>query len=1488
MPKIKKRTSAVFDDDSEELFGSSQVTELKMKKSRKSGGAEKENIQSEDLFTSPVKSKQKQRNNSLIKKPKDDDVLIDTSTFGEMVNGAGFILKKGDNSNLLSCDQAVFQRDLRRALRTHNIFSQEEAAKEFIKGLEAHIEDLMRLKWALHYTQTTIDCESARGGQQDSLIRLLLNIDPLQARLIQLLTEKLLEVAHDDTDSSVDVPRLILANLRWLEHVVDPEKLTTNVLELLEGSPTPVQKDLITFVPDIVDDSNHARVAEKLCELYSYETELTISILDALPNLTLAPESVENVRHSVLKTLQAAQPHHLPVIMYFILHHSSPSIAYQIASDIREKVHLPPENEAPSSQSSQRPQAAKGSSKEDAAYQVLFFRNIKMASLIHKYLINAWLKAINDVEEVKMFRPLDFLLLIVLYDAIPAKRKNIESIVRNKIRAGLFTNAMLEQTFECHPTVLSEYFESVKKIASLLTRSPEVNVRQYGKSIYRHSFSQLESYQRQVVVLALLGHLSDPECVRGAVLDLLVELAHSHTQYMMKYTIFIKGSLELVEGLSLGEIKRLLDVVSLLAYTDGAQAGLHDELHILIRKQITHSNIKYKRIGVMSAVLAVKNMIQDKDTSHNSTTSSSTSSVVPEGQIKEAENMLRLVMSSTESCPLATALFLDQMASTILRDGLHTRLEEWLSERTTTVFQDSFVIDYNVDARPPEGLLPISVSYNLEEEADEEGNAIVLNLAPMVYKAEQLRHNNPEYMDKLITMTPQFRLLRMVESHLNNGDLENIDALLGCPVYTPELSVYDKFDSLSQAEQHAAISCLFYTINWFRELINAFVTMKDPELKKKVFGRLRQVIELQKLLCRVAPLCPSYIPVLAVFDLDASQSLPALSVVNTGSKKNPGAKKGKKKAPAGKGKGKGKGAKDTEATQVGSQTQPSLSQTILPTQDGDDKEGKTDTQIADLSVYRPYLRELHIDVFFLLFRAVNLDIQLNSAEQLNLPELEFLLTELNLKLTQVFEAGTKRFSHLGKGTDKSIGHSCLMMFTPAEVAQQFHRYLKPVCVHLEKISGHFQSLLVDNDGILDAPGMFSDCLSPIVRVYTNLFQTLAIFFAWPGLQLEQHCNTLLLVLRTIAKKLEGDAAATMGKEALVTSVFTYIANFHESITNINTAMYSIKTLETLISLHSDEDLKEKLVEVIDGLLKREWYNLKGEKEKGAIFNSQISTLLQAYLVHSADQLSVVELLCSSALGELMEAPKGQNSTETFPTLNKQTLNIYYKTLLAYLCTGIKKSLAKFSSLSGADEERLEVWQTAIKVFHLLIVTLKKFDNRVLVGSCLKYSRGFLELFLRLGMPVMDRSLRTHKDEVLTLLKNLQGSTRFIQNICIHSKVTKDTSLTRYVPLLKRSLEMLLYRVKTMLAVNKCSGAFWMGNLKNRDLQGEEILSQSMRSDGSEDGEEGEEEEENAAEEEEQSDVELDEDEDQEIIKKDTTKGDEEEEETIRTNYSDSF
>lgn len=64
--------------------------------------------------------------------------------------------------------------------------------------------------------------------------------------------------------------------------------------------------------------------------LYDTTPELTPAILDALGHLTLAPDSLEDVRHSVLKSLQAARPEQLPVVVKFLLHNTPQTMAYQV------------------------------------------------------------------------------------------------------------------------------------------------------------------------------------------------------------------------------------------------------------------------------------------------------------------------------------------------------------------------------------------------------------------------------------------------------------------------------------------------------------------------------------------------------------------------------------------------------------------------------------------------------------------------------------------------------------------------------------------------------------------------------------------------------------------------------------------------------------------------------------------------------------------------------------------------------------------------------------------------------------------------------------------------------------------------------------------------------------------------------------------------------------------------------------------------------
>lgn len=85
----------------------------------------------------------------------------------------------------------------------------------------------------------------------------------------------------------------------------------------------------------------------------------------------------------------------------------------------------------------------------------------------------------------------------------------------------------------------------------------------------------------------------------------------------------------------------------------------------------------------------------------------------------------------------------------------------------------------------------------------------------------------------ILCLPSLFRLMRLV--HYNqNDDLSGIDALLGCAIIMPEIDVDLGIDHLDSDFIKIILDCYFHCANWFREIINAFVTQKCPILHQKV------------------------------------------------------------------------------------------------------------------------------------------------------------------------------------------------------------------------------------------------------------------------------------------------------------------------------------------------------------------------------------------------------------------------------------------------------------------------------------------------------------------------------------------------------------------------------------------------------------------------------------------------------------------------------
>lgn len=149
----------------------------------------------------------------------------------------------------------------------------------------------------------------------------------------------------------------------------------------------------------------------------------------------------------------------------------------------------------------------------------------------------------------------------------------------------------------------------------------------------------------------------------------------------------------------------------------------------------------------------------------------------------------------------------------------------------------------------------------------------------------------------------------------------------------------------------------------------------------------------------------------------------------------------------------------------------------------------------------------------------------------------------------------------------------------------------------------------------------------------------------------------------------------------------------------------------------------------------------------------------------------------------------------------------------------------------------------IKVHVALVNLTKSHEKSAVHAVAVKCGGKFVDTFLK-GMDFFQAKFEAHKDIIVSSVKELQKATRIVQTICAEAKGHKRMPVATKVPAVKRSMEKFIFCVKALLHGASNGSAFWMGNLKHKDLQGREVASQLYpEANGDEDEEDEEQEEE---------------------------------------------
>uniref|UniRef100_A0A803TXF0 FA complementation group D2 n=1 Tax=Anolis carolinensis TaxID=28377 RepID=A0A803TXF0_ANOCA len=1213
---------------------------------------------------------------------------------------------------LIAVDGAIFQKKLHQALRKHPSYPQ--VVEEFITGLESHIEN------------------------RDQFRNCLLPCVPVQNQEASVGSDGL------------NLPRLIVNQLKWLDRIVNSKELLSTIMQMICVSPLSIQHDIITSLPEILEDAQHSEVARELSSLLKEKTELTVPILDALSSLNLDLGLLSEVRDLVINGWDHTQVLENDIIISLVvLYFSLPASQVNVNQDCIK----------------------------------LLFEVIKSAIKFQKTILEGWIKVrITQTYSVLFYfhKVLDLIVLFLIYATNSKIKKQIERMLRNKIRSGCLREQLLRSAFRYHPLVMRDLFPAILSLAEVFVHSADSCIVSFGSYMYKQAFTAFDVYCQQEIVGALVTHAcgGNSEEVDVA-LDMLTDLVSLHTSSVVPYGVFLKSILDYMDNLSPQQIRKLFHILSVLAFSQGHRSShIQDDIHMVIRKQLSSTIPKYRRIGIIGALTMVGSMAAKRSKENGQILEQAQLS---KEQCRQITSLLELVYSSCGQIPQALALYYDELANLIQKGNMDLQI----------------LVGYITDDLYCAFLFPVKALYCLEDEESEA--TIAINLLPLVSQSYLNKHENEvtaKSKEKRIVspvcLSPFFRLLRLCISELNSGNLEDIDALLVCPLYLTNLEVGGKLDSLSKEEREFLCTLLFHALNWFHEVVNAFCRQNDAEIKGRVLARLQNITELQSLLEKVLAASPGYTPPLANFDSETVEGMPINNTVGTTKKKNKG----------------------NRFLQLGSTS-------VFPLQDSPGKESRT--SLIPLQSYSAYFRELDLEVFNILHCGLLtksiLDTEMHTKTreivQIGPAELLFLLEDLCRKLEHVLiPAPAKRAPFLkGKGK-RNAGFSHLCQRTSQEVIERVVEFLKPLCNHMENMHNFFQALMAENHGVVDGPGVNIQEHQFMSSCYQHLLQIFRLLFAWSGFSQHENHSLLKSGLHVLTDRLKpGEKEFSL--EDLLSHSFQYLLNFQHSVPNIYCAL-SLTQLLLVIAEKSVINLKHKEIgSITKYFLCQSWMQPNGTRQKGTQFNDALHTLFCIYMEHTDNVLKAIEDISSIGIPELINSSKDGYSS-TYPTLTRQTFPIFFRVMMTQLESSIKSISPGTASSDTRELEKLLQWNMAVRDFHILVNLVKVKSHHTNLFPF--YGRLFVETFLKHGMPLLDYSFKKHREDVQSLLKTFQLSTRQLHHMCGHSKIHQDTGLTSHVPFLKKSLELFVYRVKAMLALNHCQEAFWVGVLKNRDLQ----------------------------------------------------------------------
>ncbi|ORZ28109.1 Fanconi anaemia protein FANCD2 [Lobosporangium transversale] len=1319
-------------------------------------------------------------------------LTVGPTVFYAICQEAGLVLGMNGSPNMLNVEPPRFQRDTARLIQRN--YSGSDCVESFLEGLQEHLEKPQNLRACLLPISSSSAERISSFSLNESLIRILLGIDILQPGLMEALLDQIFGFLNDDEIDS-PIPKLILQQLKWLNNIIEPGKLSAKLLEVIGLSSQPIQRDIITSLPEIIPDSEHRAVVLGLVELMENSSELMVPILDALSNLNLQSDILVNARNHVMNKLESAELDDLPIVIKFLLQTVEPETVEDVIEAIRANLDFGSINKL------QKNVNQKSKRASNQTPEVLILDALKTGIRFQKFVTDAWYKALANIVKSGQYKVIDIMVILILHSIVNLKKK-IEVLIRKKIIDGLLTRKLLSETIMIHGISLREYMPAVLSISENLLRSSGSHpiVARTASTLYTSAFQVSDIFYRQEIVGSLLVHIGSGSSVEiDASLAVLQNIVRVSRAALNEYSAFIKGVLDYLDNLSLEQIRQFYLLLGSLAREDETSANsgtLLNDLHILIRKQLSNPIVRFKKIGVMGAIAMVQafGVKESAQSGRGSSSQAVTSHRQAESDplLKISVSYLQMIRDSCQKSSVCLALTYDELASMVIAGNLDPKLVFWIKEEFSDQFAGTFVFAANeVFTMRPSRNIAMERWMNLDGPESELSIGIMPSLCADIAESSQSAGFSTE--DTSVYLCSLFKLLQATEKSGENG-LDDIDGLLGCGITMFKREYFEDVSEVYSIEIcHMIAQGLLCAINWFREISNAFSFDASDQTMARIIIRLQQISELERMFRHVLKSVPGFRP------LEASQA-------------------------AAKDVSRGTVPMSLSIQPVSSNAMGKMSTRAMDIDQPQKPFTVHSSEIVTYESLSPYLREFEMDVFHVLrvHKPITREIfeiseiTQDKNVQLQYPELLFLLKDLHAKIMFKLPLPVTNLP-FGKKPQPPVANNLLLVRMNTF---DFVRNVLLIIPHVATKSKmmletlHHEEEVRDQNGEMVDHSIIMECLNVSLKVLQSLL-------SWNEIKASDQKELRLELLKSLAlDELSEEQKASVQKSvnlsAMAVQAFNNLSAWRKMMPNFECSTLLIEIIDKLLSLVPvNSETSTKASALATDVLSYRWpasNNIKPDR---------LAYVLSQQIGKSDMRLAMINEYVTKVLPSFLDQDEGH--AELHPLLTTSTFTTYTKALHTQLALLVGEF----------DEEKFDNTQAAFDhisdlclCFQQLAAFVKSNDKREVLGVTLKHSKVFMEQFIKRILPFLGVHFRGHQDTVARIFKNhLQPATRSLQNVCGHAKASREQALMAMVPSIKKTMEGLIFEVKLMLETNDAGAAFWLGNLKHRNLRGEEISSQ---------------------------------------------------------------